>query len=157
MKKLRNRENGRIGRLVGLSIEGDRYEAAIIIDGEDRYRKFYYPTMERFMTKWEDYEEPKKHYEILSIGAVMEREDAEDEICRNQEQRKIGNYFETREEAEKAVEKLKAWKRLKDKGFRFDGWYGGSRTIDFEISDYKELLLPEEICDDLKLLFGGEE
>ena len=29
----------------------------------------------------------------------------------------VGNYFETREEAEKAVEKLKAWKRLKDKGF----------------------------------------
>ena len=66
----------------------------------------------------------------------------------------IGNYFETREEAEKAVEKLKAWKRLKDKGFRFDCWYGGSKDIAFSI--------PQEIIDkptakDLDLFFGGEE
>lgn len=34
----------------------------------------------------------------------------------------IGNCFESREEAEKAVEKLKAWKRLKDSGLKFKDW-----------------------------------
>lgn len=37
-------------------------------------------------------------------------------------EKNIGNYFETIEEAEKAVEKLKAWKRLKDSGLKFKGW-----------------------------------
>lgn len=36
--------------------------------------------------------------------------------------KEIGNYFETKEEAEQAVEKLKAWKRLKDKGFELTGF-----------------------------------
>ena len=34
----------------------------------------------------------------------------------------VGNCFESREEAEKAVEKLKAWKRLKDSGLKFKNW-----------------------------------
>lgn len=32
----------------------------------------------------------------------------------------IGNYFKTQDEAELAVKKLKAWKRLKDAGFKFE-------------------------------------
>lgn len=34
----------------------------------------------------------------------------------------IGNCFQTKEEAERAVEKLKAWKRLKDSGLKFKDW-----------------------------------
>ena len=34
----------------------------------------------------------------------------------------IGNCFQTEEEAEQAVEKLKAWKRLKDSGLKFKDW-----------------------------------
>ena len=34
----------------------------------------------------------------------------------------IGNCFESREEAEKAVERLKAWERLKDAGLKFKDW-----------------------------------
>ena len=34
----------------------------------------------------------------------------------------IGDIFQTKEEAEKAVEKLKAWKRLKDSGLKFKDW-----------------------------------
>lgn len=56
----------------------------------------------------------------------------------NVEQNKaIGNYFETREEAEKAVEKLKAWKRLKDSGLKFKDWrksnYDGTLCINAEV------------------------
>lgn len=37
----------------------------------------------------------------------------------DQDRFEIGNCFQTEEEAEKAVEKLKAWKRLKDSGLKF--------------------------------------
>lgn len=66
---------------------------------------------------------------------------------------KIGNYFETEEEAEKAVEKLKAWKRLKDKGFQFESWWGGSKDISF----WLDTEIDEDIAKDLDLLFGDEE
>lgn len=68
--------------------------------------------------------------------------------------KRIGNYFETREEAELAVRKLKAWKRLKDNGFRFNGWDG--TQIGSNISYISEIYY-EGCADDMDLLFGGEE
>lgn len=68
--------------------------------------------------------------------------------------KEIGNCFDTIEEAEKAVEKLKAWKRLKDKGFRFNGWSGTQMGSD--ISYIREVYY-EGCTDDMDLLFGGEE
>jgi hypothetical protein len=73
----------------------------------------------------------------------------------------LGNYFETKEEAEKAVEKLKAWKRLKDKGFRFTFWdmrsgSGKDGHCEGEFVMFSEC--PDDIeTADLDLLFGGEE
>ena len=72
----------------------------------------------------------------------------------------IGNYFDTREEAEKAVEKLKAWKRLKDKGFRFTGFTYKDRGRMNELEIYCQLGEPPddiEDMEDVRLLFGGEE
>lgn len=66
----------------------------------------------------------------------------------------IGIYFETEEEAEKAVEKLKAWKRLKDKGFKWRYYSlgdGNKFRVYFSIKD------GADIGTDLDLLFGGEE
>lgn len=64
----------------------------------------------------------------------------------------IGNYFSSREEAEKAVKKLKAWKRLKDKGFKIrlqnlKGYSCLEANWDVLEGDYS----------DVRLLFGGEE
>ena len=69
-----------------------------------------------------------------------------------------GNCFETKEEAEKAVEKLKAWKRLKDKGFRFDGWEWRYEKIRYEL-DFTALSEEgeKEAEKDLDLLFGGDD
>ncbi|MBQ1569614.1 MAG: hypothetical protein IIZ78_00715 [Clostridiales bacterium] len=100
--------------------------------------------------EWEDYEEPRFYWYVGFDGRVRE---APTKSLKYYE-KEFGNYFETREEAEKAVEKLKAWKRLKDKGFKFGCWYGGSRDISFYISQEK---LDKETAKDLDLLFGGEE
>ena len=74
--------------------------------------------------------------------------------------KEIGNYFLSREEDEKAVEKLKAWRRLKDKGFRFDGYDVAHNSngdlcgqLFYNAGDY----CIEDVEKDLDLLFGEEE
>lgn len=111
---------------------------------------------------FEDYDEPKGYYyirpESLTIGYSPI---SNSRSCKNRKE--IGNYFETKEEAEKAVEKLKAWKRLKDKGFRFNGysrydWNGDkSPAISFEYPDFDELFDNEQVVAALGICFGGEE
>ena len=66
--------------------------------------------------------------------------------------KEVGLYFSTREEAEKAVEKLKAWKRLKDKGFKIAlrGWKGNAWLY----ANWGKL---QDDYSDVLLLFGGEE
>lgn len=80
--------------------------------------------------------------------------------------KEIGNYFETKEEAKKAVEKLKAWKRLKDKGIKPVEWTAGlgddnykigEVMVGFDIDGVYDGNVPDDIEQDLDLLFGGEE
>lgn len=64
-------------------------------------------------------EEPKEYWFISDTSVVFcAAKGGIDEYVR----KKMGNHFETEEEAERAVAKLKAWKRLKDKGIEFYGW-----------------------------------
>lgn len=72
--------------------------------------------------------------------------------------KEVGNYFSSREEARKAVKKLKAWKRLNNCGLKFIDWWlskdnhiiiGTNRQI-FDIDE-------QGLREDLNLLFGGEE
>lgn len=117
---------------------------------------YSYGSLAELNEEWEDYEEPKEYYVINPvdwkevIGKIEYRNDNTDKI-----NREIGNYFETREEAELAVEKLKAWQRLKDKGFRFIEGYLDNND-DFII---KAKLGHVGLIDqpDVHLLFGGEE
>ena len=124
---------------------------------------FYYDSLEAVYNDWKDYEEPKEEYWYISNGGKVygfNEYFVDSQI--EDDHREIGNLFETKEEAEKAVEKLKAWKRLKDKGFRFDH----IRSIDGVSIKYKDLdqytiiaYADEDGCDQecLDLLFGGEE
>lgn len=113
-----------------------------------------YGSLEEFNEDWEDYEEPKYIWYIDWKGNVQVAN--YDNDWKNE--KSIGNYFETKEEAEKAVEKLKAWERLKDNGFKFDRWNNASagsyRPIWFYFE--KDTLL-DDIKSDLDLLFGGGE
>lgn len=149
--KLRNKKTGEIGDLVPtMGMEDFR-----VVDDEWNIIAEY-ATLADFAEEWEDYEEPKDYWYLQSSGEVVFRGNRLYKFNGKDEQRKsIGNYFETEEEAEKAVEKLKAWKRLKDCGFKFVGWERDSRysgNYHIEAEDYDK-------CDDkdLDLLFGGEE
>lgn len=114
---------------------------------------------------WEDYEEPKKyHYFIDATGRVIELVFGHNVDEVKEELSKIGNYFETRKDAEKAVEKLKAWKRLKDKGFKFNGVTPMEYFIRFTYDKPRQILdnqqhpeIAQQFNKDLDLLFGGEE
>jgi len=124
-----------------------------------------YRSLAELNEEWEDApEEPKEYYFIRDDGSgVGYSPIGNSTVAKRREA--IGNYFETYAEAEKAVEKLKAWKRLKDKGFKIDLWeYDGAKAkyqeristgrILFRVKDYGHI---EENDKDLDLLFGGEE
>lgn len=127
-----------------------------------------YDSLAELNEEWEDVpEEPKKYYYITSCGETAHRGYRlwENESIYDKNRKQIGNYFETEEEAENAVEKLKAWKRLKDKGFRFK-FFPGVGALDVEPSKFQIEItadMPAKwfCCDavqkDLNLLFGGEE
>ena len=71
-------------------------------------------------TRWKP-EINQEYYWLDSCGSVYS--DAwDDGSTINNVRFEIGNCFESREEAEKAVERLKAWERLNDAGLKFKDW-----------------------------------
>lgn len=114
----------------------------------------YYNSLAEINEEWEDYKENEYYYAITGIKAddgITKMKNEHNDMTAFY--KSIGNYFETKEEAEKAVEKLKVWKRLRDKGFRFldhmdsDSGQGMAR---YEWNGYID-------GEDLDLLFGGED
>ena len=159
--KLRNKNTGVIGHIEYdlRTIEPQTGEYLLSVRYKDNsgiicYKD--YKTFKEFNEEWEDYKDPKEFWYIVQDGDIFSDNDTVTEDYANRLQ-EIGNYFESIVEAKKALGKLKAWKRLKDKGFRFRAWYGGSKNIDWEITSIEnEAYIPRQICDDLDLLFGGE-
>lgn len=112
-------------------------------------------------SKYEDYEEPKTSaldIMILTLIDFIENEPDEDKL--------------DLEDCKQMLDKLKAWQRLKDKGFEFTGLTSfytgrGSQAVNYSgtpvtISFNKsmDVLGQDWIKDnkkDLELLFGGEE
>jgi hypothetical protein len=159
--KLRNKKTGEIGNLV-LNINPNRESYTVLSteNGDTICGNLVvgdYDTLAELNEDWEDYEEPKEYFMtefgdisplILPNGEPMFSERHINKL------KTIGNYFETKEQAEKAVEKLKAWTRLKDKGFKWRYYAigdGGQFRAYFSIKD------GVDIGADLDLLFGGEE
>lgn len=150
--KLRNKRTGEINIL---KVDED-YFNIYKDDGE-----FVCPvTLKELNDGWEDYEEPKDIWWLDNEGGVNH---ATSEVDNSFEKnREIGNYFKSKEEAEKAVEKLRAWKRLKDNGFKFEGTNNSKRKTGYFINYYLgKSFDSQEACEqamkDLHLLFGGEE
>ena len=152
--RLRNKKTGEIGYTAVLQSK------SIIVMDENAIQLSRYDSLAELNEEWENYE-PKDHWHIGCEGDVFI--DNTEESLKSYSS--IGNDFETKEEGEKAVEKLKAWKRLKDKGFRFTIAPGvGSLDVTpgkFQIEINADM--PEKwfCCDavqkDLDTIFGGKE
>lgn len=158
--KLRNKQTGETGYYLHTHRDHKTgvLKVAVLKDGVPfsefkPYEPIYdYDSLAELNEEWGDYEEPKEHWYINFIGGI-EKTDRDENDEPGRAMIEIGNYFETKEEAEKAVEKLKAWKRLKDKGFRFIDHIDrdcGQGITRYEWDGYIN-------GEDLDLLFGGEE
>lgn len=154
--KLRNKKTGEIIEIKIYKTDKSGFRDVFSsVEGED--------SLAELNEEWEDYNECEYWY-IDNNGDVMFSDLDGDKLWENlkDERKTFGNYFETEEEAEKAVEKLKAWKRLRDKGFRFilDEETEMPMFIYSGANGEKCITNAEESkqCrSDIKLLFGGEE
>ena len=150
MIKLKNKKTGEIQELT-VTLTGD-----IVIE-QDGERIVEISSLAELNEELEDYEEPKEYWCIDADGELL-CEPSDDSCKFDNNCKEIGNYFETEEEAKKVVEKLKAWKRLKDNGFKFEGMDGLHYTIYYdEGKSYETHEQCEQAKLDLELLFGGEE
>ena len=120
-------------------------------------------TLAELNEEWEDYEEPKDFW-FIDPEVLIACESTDPLLCDKkvaiETMKQIGNYFETKEEAEKAVEKLKAWKRLKDKGFELSGCFDTDDVEDDEVLVMTNGYIPhidDDILADLEIVFGGKE
>ena len=153
--KLRNKKTGEIKDIEFNSLVSGNGDCCALAKGEPEI--YVYNSLAELNEEWEDYKDDC--YGITHFGQVRKIDKESDTI---ESMKEIGNYFETEEEAEKAVETLKAWKRLKDKGIKIVGWdysdnvdLNGCKFIDDDfIVGLSDGDIDEE---DLDLLFGGEE
>ena len=110
--KLKNKKTGEIVEFLG---EFHRKDGKPTFVSDSSY------TLEKLCEEWEDV--PEEWWFIDNDGLVNRVTSYDRRIQMHRDCKEFGNYFETKEEAEKAVEKLKAWKRLKDKGIKVIGWH----------------------------------
>ena len=142
--KLQNKKTGEIGE-----ITANDFNKGIFCVSQPGHSDVYYCSLAKLCEEWTDYEEPEKIWYIGCYGDVF-CESSKDKSFHKEE---LGNYFSSREEAEKAVEKLKAWKRIKEAGAEFDGWEGYGDSIEIRL-----LASGGDIqTDDLTFIFGGED
>ena len=128
-------------------------------------KKYVYHSLAELNAEWCDVpEEPKEYWYISDFGYVFNHEINNKSVKSTiEEMKSIGNYFLSREEAKRAVEKLKAFKRLKDKGFRFDlsPALGHCDDKKFDISIIGTMPAKwwynDKVVDDIHYIFGGEE
>lgn len=142
--KLRNKKTGEIISSKELLTN------EFIIDLFSKDFNYFNSKINKIQEEWEDYEEPKEHWCITMYGGITRIKDDEEPV---DDLIEIGNYFNDKESAYDALFKLKAVKRLKDKGFEITDW---------AVADGNELRFfghysDAGIKDDLDLLFGGEE
>lgn len=152
--KLRNKKTGETGYFCFANWD----DPVLIIMDRNGIQLAKYNSLVELNAEWKDYEEPKGYWwiSLVDTDVVHCVEDVKDEV--DKYNKEIGNYFETKEEAEKAVEKLKAVKRLKDKGFRFTNWEFRD-VLDGELVIEAKLNFDNDssIQRDLEICFGGEE
>lgn len=124
------------------------------------FSRFEYNSIKDFTDHWEDAPEEPKGFWLINILGIVEYTHGlpEHEV---EMLKKIGNHFETEEQAIKARDKLFAWQRIEEdsvslhwqdeKDGKFSVWgqfYGNMLANDAILNIHRK---------DLDLLFGGEE
>lgn len=168
--KVRNKRTGEIVENAYIRESHDFYNkrtiAVFIRDGNRPPERVStgYETLAELNAEWEDYKEPVKPYWFVNdldgepMKCDLKNCGKSNFIEWGKHRKEIGNYFETEEEAKKAVERLRAWKRLKDKGAEFYGWRRNQTgTYELYMRWYDRIPRSYEVKKDLNLLFGGEE
>lgn len=151
--KLRNKKTGEVAMA---EITSDR----LFLWFEDGRREVQNFDSLKDLEEWEDYKDQKPYYWFIAGRGAIEYERDEDTTL-DRGHKEMGNYFATREEAELAVEKLKAWKRLKDGGITFKNWtINQTGTIDV-FATWGDNIPPSRkdptLLEDLDLLFETTE
>lgn len=150
--KLRNKKTGEI---IKPTIYVNIHKKFYIEDAVSHDDGHEYDTLAELCEEWEDVpEEPKEWWYIDIHGPHKVTNDDEYYQQVKAASKEIGNYFETKEEAEQAVEKLKAWKRLKDKGLHVTTFYVEDGSLVIRAKTHNSS--GAENWEDLDLLFGGE-
>ena len=123
--KLRNKTTTNI-KVLGEIVPCSEYGCIAV--KTDKGVVWYYRSLAELNEEWEDVSEEPKEYWYIDIDGGIMFDNVEDDTVKVM--REIGNYFNTREQAEQAVEKLKAWKKLKDKDAKIIDYacYGGTNT-----------------------------
>ena len=155
--KLRNKKTGEVVEVLEIitlnNINYFRFK-----DNYGNYKKVF-NSLKELNSEWEDYEEPKGIWWLDNEGNANHTSRVDN--CCFKKNKQIGNYFKTKEEAEKAVEKLKAWQRLKDARIRFKDYHyelkDDDALITYELEIKADGFAYDCFPDDLSLLFGGEE
>lgn len=157
--KLRNKKTGGIGKLSVYTDGHVSVDDATSPWTDNTIGQYY--SLAELNEEWEDYEEPEGWWFIDTDSD--NKVHATNSTLRDRElDEEIGNYFSSKEEAERAFEKLKAWKRLKDKGFRFKDYtrkFDGFKRVDGNVFILAELDDEGAIgmIDELNTCFGGED
>lgn len=133
--RLRNKKTGEII---------DIYKGEVTLHYNQGRKTIHFKSLEE-LEDWEDYEPKGSALDvmILTLTNFIENEPDEDKV--------------DLDDCRQMLEKLMAWKRLKDKGFRFEGWDNTDRSTIHHFSLFVVIEDLESINKDLDLLFGGEE
>ena len=161
--KLRNKKTGEIHEITQAVSLSDDMNKKFAIYSKSEGHNYAYRSLAELNEEWEDYKEPKEYWYIDYDGGILCGES--DNTSAEKMMISMGNHFKSLKEADKAVEKLKAWKRLRDKGFRFTLTPGvGSLDITpgkFQIEITADMPAKWFCCDavqkDLEVCFGGEK
>lgn len=154
--KLKNKKTGEIGNLKPYGGDGRIW---VWIDDMSK-PEYRYNSLAELNDEWEDAPEgPRDFYIVEQRGMVGLRFRTGDGY--EEKFKQIGNYFLSKEEAEMAVRKLEAFKRLKDEGLRFDDWHyrncsisGIAIGINASFDASKMDILHSNYIEDLTTCFG---
>lgn len=108
-------------------------------------------TLESLMKEWEDAPEEEYYWVFTGSGGLACRKKGD--FWDEEKYRDFGNCFKSEDEASAFIEKLRAFKRLRDHGLRFEKYQ--TRVDHYCVNFTLDEHYPTSLAD-LELVFGGD-